>query len=505
IICVSRNITERKQAEKELRNAKEQLAVLLDAVPGTVSWVSADLRYIGVNKQLAQIFQRPPEYFIGQPLGFLEKKSYFAELMRDFFASSDQELSLELSTPNGQSYLIVGQKYNQNKSAFTVGIDITERKQAEQQLQTATSRLTTLIKNLQAGILVKDESQKIVLINQQFCTMFGLSISPEEMIGQNFDEFPAYCQNIFLDHEKFVQGLNHIIESREVVTNEELYLVDGKIYERDYIPIFVDDNYSGHLWMYRDITERKRAERELLKTQAELQQALEKEKELNELKSRFVTMTSHEFRTPLSTILSSAELLEYYRHQWPLDKQNKHLKRIQSSVKHMTQLLNDVLIIGRAEADQLEFYPTSIDIIQFCQEFLEEIQLSNKAEQSIIFQSECTISIVQLDEKLLRQILTNLLSNAIKYSPDDGVINFNLICHPEEVKFSVQDQGIGIPEADKIHLFESFHRGTNVSNIPGTGLGLAIVKKCVDVYGGSITVETEVGFGTTFFVTLPLK
>lgn len=505
IICVSRNITERKQAEKELRNAKEQLAVLLDAVPGTVSWVSADLRYIGVNKQLAQIFQRPPEDFIGQPLGFLEQRSHFAELMRVFFASSDQELSLELSTPNGQSYLIVGQKYNQNKSAFTVGIDITERKQAEQQLQTATSRLTTLIKNLQAGILLKDESRNIILINQQFCTMFGLSMSPEEMIGQNFDQFLPSCQKIFLDSEKFVQGLNKIRSSRELVTNEELYLVDGKIYERDYIPIFVDDNYSGHLWMYRDITERKRAERELLKTQAELQQALAKEKELNELKSRFVTMTSHEFRTPLSTILSSAELLEYYRHQWPLEKQNKHLKRIQSSVKHMTQLLNDVLIIGRAEADQLEFYPTSMDIIQFCQEFLEEIQLSNRSEQSIIFNSECTISIVELDEKLLRQILTNLLSNAIKYSPDDGVIHFNLICHPEEVKFSVQDQGIGIPESDKIHLFDSFHRGTNVSNIPGTGLGLAIVKKCVDVYGGTISVETEVGFGTTFFVTLPLQ
>jgi PAS domain S-box-containing protein len=503
LICVSRDITERKKAEEELQQAKEQLAVLLDAVPGTVSWIGEDLRYIGVNKQLAAIFRREPEEFVGKELGFLEQKSHFADLMQEFFSRPEQELEIELSTPTADSYLIVAQKYNQNRAAFTVGIEITERKRAEEQLRTTTSRLTALIKNLQAGILVKDESTRVELINQQFCQMFDLNYKPEELIGSSFIGLPQDCQHLFINPEQLAQRTEEILSIRQVVTNEEVYLVDGRTYERDYIPIFVDDEYSGHLWMYRDITERKLAERQLLKTQTDLEQALVKEKELSDLKSRFVTTTSHEFRTPLSTILSSAELLEYYGHKWTLEKQNKHLHRIQSSVKHMTELLNDVLIIGRAEADKLEINPIQIDLNMFCQELIEEMQFSDQGEQSIIFTRECINPIVLIDEKILRQILTNLISNALKYSPSHGVVRFNLICDQEYITFVVEDEGIGIPEEDKRRLFQSFHRATNVRNIPGTGLGLAIVKKCVESYGGTITVESQLEVGTTFTVKLP--
>ncbi|MGB5959453.1 MAG: ATP-binding protein [Coleofasciculaceae cyanobacterium] len=248
----------------------------------------------------------------------------------------------------------------------------------------------------------------------------------------------------------------------------------------------------------RDITKRKI-------TEAELHKALEKEKELNELKSRFISMASHEFRTPLTTILGSAELLKHYSYKWSSEKKLVHFERINSNVQHLAELLNDVLLIGQVEAGKLEFNPERLDVVQFCSSLFEDLQLSARSEHTITF--TCQVSQLEgyLDEKLLRHILSNLLSNAIKYSPTGSTVNFELVCQNDLAIFHVQDSGIGIPLEDQQHLFESFHRAKNVGNIPGTGLGLSIVKRSVDLHGGSITVESEVKVGTTFTVTIPLS
>jgi signal transduction histidine kinase len=247
----------------------------------------------------------------------------------------------------------------------------------------------------------------------------------------------------------------------------------------------------------RDITERKRVE-------ADIRTALEKEKELNELKSRFITMASHEFRTPLATILSSTELLQHYSYKWSEEKKLQHFQRIQAAVKHMTGLLNDVLLIGKAEAGKLQFNPTVINLSQFCRELVEEMQLT-ASDYRIVFRNQVdSLTDCMMDEKLLRHILSNLLSNAIKYSTQGSTVSFELVCEQGDAVFRIQDQGIGIPVADQAQLFNSFHRASNVGTISGTGLGLAIVKKSVDFHGGNITFESEVGEGTAFIVTLPL-
>lgn len=236
----------------------------------------------------------------------------------------------------------------------------------------------------------------------------------------------------------------------------------------------------------------------------DIRSALEKEKELNLLKSRFISTASHEFRTPLTTILSSAELLESYGEQWTQDKKLKHIQRIQLAVKHMTELLNDVLLIGKAEAGKLEFNPILLDLIEFCSILVEEIQLTTITHKIAFYtQNQCPKA--YLDEKLLRHILENLLSNAIKYSPQGGTVNFDLVCEQEKVIFRIQDRGIGIPAADLDKLFDSFHRASNVGTISGTGLGLSIVKKAVELHGGQIVVQSQVGVGTEFIVTLPLN
>ena len=247
----------------------------------------------------------------------------------------------------------------------------------------------------------------------------------------------------------------------------------------------------------RDITERQRVE-------AEIRTALEKEKELSELKSRFITMTSHEFRTPLTTILSSAELLESYSHKWAPERNLVHFQRIQTAVKHMTCLLNDVLLIGKAEAGKLECNPVALDLAQWSRTLAEEIQITTNTH-TIAFRTSETCINACMDEKLLRHILSNLLSNAIKYSPRGGTVQFDLVCDQKDVIFHIQDEGIGIPAQDQAHLFDSFHRGSNVGTISGTGLGLAIVKRSVSLLAGKIAVNSEVGVGTTFTVTIPLN
>lgn len=242
---------------------------------------------------------------------------------------------------------------------------------------------------------------------------------------------------------------------------------------------------------------------EIAKLNAEMQIALDKEKELSVLKSHFVTMTSHEFRTPLTTILSSADILQKYSHNLPEERKFTHLQQIQTSVKHMTQLLDDLLLVGIATEGKLQFKPTLLDLIRFCQALVEELKLIHDS-YTITFANQGNCTTAYIDEKLLRHILTNLLSNAIKYSFPGGTIHFELIYQTGEVIFHIQDHGIGIPQADQAQLFEAFHRASNVGTIFGTGLGLAIVKNSVDLHGGTIIVASEVGVGTTFTVMIPL-
>ncbi|GAB4305370.1 MAG: hypothetical protein Fur0025_47420 [Oscillatoriaceae cyanobacterium] len=261
-----------------------------------------------------------------------------------------------------------------------------------------------------------------------------------------------------------------------------------------------------------DITERKQLE-------AYLRQALAQEKEVNELKSRFVTMVSHEFRTPLATILSSADLMEFYVDSWQADKLLEHIHRLQNAAEYMTQMLNDVLVIGKADAGKLEFKPIALNLSQFCRDLVssmeEDIQNKKRPNNSdnnrpkrIDFQENPAphhngeINCI-MDEKLVRQILTNLLANALKYSASN--VRFELAYEDTMAVFRIQDSGIGISPEDQLHIFEPFHRGNNVENRPGTGLGLAIVKKCVELHNGQITLESQVGQGTTFTVQLPLE
>lgn len=250
-------------------------------------------------------------------------------------------------------------------------------------------------------------------------------------------------------------------------------------------------------------------EQRVLERTAELEQAKEalastliQEQELSELKSRIITTISHEYRTPLTTIASSAELLECYRHKWDEAKQLKHFQRIQTSVKHMTALVDDVLFLNQAEFEKLECNPTPLNLVAFFQDLIDERQSTIGDKHYLIFTWTGDDRQFPADAKLLRQILTNLLDNAIKYSPNGGIVLLHLKLDATQVSFCCCDEGIGIPIEDQHNLFKSFSRASNVGTIGGTGLGLSIVQKCVHLHRGQVSVESEVGAGTTFTVTL---
>lgn len=257
--------------------------------------------------------------------------------------------------------------------------------------------------------------------------------------------------------------------------------------------------------MITSIRTREQLIREGKLVENEMRHALQVEKELSELKSRFVAMVSHELRTPLTVIKTSTELLEHYGQKITEEKKQQYFCRMQTAIQNMTQLLEDVLVANQAEAGQLEFNPISLDLEQFCREITAEMQPEEGSSPVITFTSQMNGEPACVDKKLLRFILINLLSNALKYSKTGQTIDFELVCHKQIATFTVRDRGIGIPPEDQPHLFKLFHRAGNVEAVQGTGLGLAIAQQCVLRHQGEISFTSQLGEGTTFTVKIPLQ
>ena len=248
----------------------------------------------------------------------------------------------------------------------------------------------------------------------------------------------------------------------------------------------------------------KDANLRLQKLEADLESALAQEKNLSELKSQLIATISHEYRTPLTTILSSTELLKAYRRKWDDAKKIKHFERIQDSVAQMVVMLDDALFLNQAEFEQIELQPVSLDLPPLFEKIIDRFLITAGDRYRLTFTPLEKSIALNADANLVTKILVNILSNAMKYSPEGGEISVRLFREGSLVIFQVRDEGIGIPSEDRDRLFESFSRGSNVGTIRGMGLGLAIVKRCVDIHGGKMAIESEEGMGTTVAVSLPV-
>ena len=387
--------------------------------------------------------------------------------------------------------------------------------------------LKAIIENAIDGIITIDERGKVETINPSACRLF--QYNPEEVIGNNINMLmpePYRSQ-----HDGYIQryqhtGDPHIIGVGREVTGlkkdgtpfpfrlgvSEVQFLGRKIYTG-----FIHDltrekeaeeklkEYTAHL--EEEVEKRtlwlKDTVKALQEAKEEVSLSLEKEKELGQMKSRFVSMASHEFRTPLSAIQLSAVLVDKYAQPFNNPQIAKHVKKIKNAVGNLTTILNDFLSLEKLEAGRVEPAFIEFDLVKLSEEITEELQMVAKENQNIIYQHTGMSSVVMLDPNLLKNCIINLVGNAIKYSGENTFIEFNTEIAQKHCIVTIKDNGIGIPEADQKHLFEAFFRAHNTGNIPGTGLGLNIVGRYVGLMHGKVDFVSNLNKGTTFTLTFP--
>ncbi|MTJ08152.1 PAS domain S-box protein [Anabaena sp. UHCC 0204] len=507
-VSIYTDITQRKLIEEDLRLSNRAIAANSNGII-IVDVTTAHKPIIYVNPAFEKMTGYLAADVIGQSFPLFTdihiNQSSLAQLTAAIETGQDCTVILRNSSQNGNLFwheLNISPVYDHHHLiTHYIGIqtDITERKQAEIALLVSQQRLQYLLHSSPAVIYTckAHGDYGVTFMSENVKSIMGYEAS-EFVAGSDFWYSHIHAE----DREYVITEMSNIVQRQgEYILEYRFLHQDGVyrwVYDQGKVVLDQSANPIEIVGYWADITNRKQLEQELIV-------ALEKEKELNELKSRFISMTSHEFRTPLSTILSSSELLEHYRHRWTEEKQLTHLRRIQMAVQRMAEMLNDVLVIGKAEVGKLEYKPIYIDLVAYCHQLLEDVKSHGNNHKIIDFNCQYQSIPCYMDEKLLSHILTNLLSNAIKYSLHADIVKFTLICQEGKVIFEIEDQGIGIPEADISRLFESFYRAGNVGNILGTGLGLAIVKKCVDIYQGEISFTSQVNVGTKFTVTLPLN
>lgn len=506
-------IEQNQQTEAALRHSEEQFRRVFDEAPIGMTLAALDDRYMRVNQAFCTMLgYTMPEAMaitfkdITHPEELELELPYMSQIISGEIDSFD--LEKRYIRKNGEilwvNLRLIALRDRAGKFLYTLAMieDITQRKYALQALQQSETRYRGIVEDQTELICRFMPDGTLTFVNDAYCRYFNQE--QYDLIGHSF--MPAIPEE---DRELFNQTFFSLSQSEPIVTCEHrVILPSGEIRWQQWTNRLLfdkEDNPIEFQAVGRDITPLKQAE-------AEIRKALEKERELSELRSSFVSLVSHEFRTPLTTILSSSELLQRYGQRISEDKKEAHHQRIAMAVTRMTELLDDVLTIGKAEAGKLKCQPVAMDLVSFCIDVVESMQIGAIPKHQIKFTSSGNCGDAYMDENLLRHVLTNLLSNAIKYSPQGGEVKFELVCdreagakrHRDLGIFRIQDSGIGIPPEYQQHLFNSFQRAGNVGTIQGTGLGLAIVKKCVDLQGGTIDVASELEVGTTFTVTLPL-
>ncbi|MGE5400992.1 MAG: PAS domain S-box protein [Ignavibacteriales bacterium] len=539
---IVRDITERKQIEEKLRESEEQYRRLVELSTNTV-FIQSGGKIVFINQAGLKLFRAKN---MGQLIGkraldlvhpdsrpvvmerinTLIAQNKAAETLEDRYVRLDGSVvDVEVSA--------VPFIYKGKPAVQVIAVDITERKEAEEELnsyknhlenlvtirteklkklndklkkevrnhemakqetQNQLTFLKTLIETVPNPIYIKSAEKRYLYCNRALLELYGFT--NEEAVGSTVFEVtsPDYAHRIDNSDNEVLRSLG---EHKEEVEIFDSHNRKRSVLIHKAVVLKNDGTAGGIVGVMTDITNQRNLQRKV-------EEALIHEKELNELRSRFVSMASHEFRTPLTSIKLYSDLLYNYDQVLDQSKHKSYLEKIQKTVNYMTELVDDVLTISRVDTGRLEFNPGDMNLYQFCLDALNELEM-NFNGRKIEFNYETELSNFFLDKKLLRLILTNLLSNALKYSPADSKVILSVLFNNAEVTFKIKDNGIGIPENDQKHMFEYFHRGENTGGTQGTGLGLTIVKRSVELHGGKITFESQENKGTTFHFSIPIS
>ncbi len=516
MLSMALDITGRKQMEAELRasaarlrESESRFSAAFQASPvftaiGRVS----DQRFVLVNDSFANWTGYSREEILGRTTAELdmwedpkEREELWGELRRN---GSIRERECRFRNRSGRSFTILLSaeviQLDGVPHTLSMGVDITERKRTEAELRASEARLRESEARFSAAFqaspvfigVMRSSDKKFVLANDAFVNWLGLS--RDEVLGRSTAELGVWenpAERELLWKDLYRDGS---IRLREVVWRNRRGALFTILISAE--PITVD-NAPHMLAIALDITQRKHAEVEMLK-------ALARERELSQLKGNFVSMVSHEFRTPLSIIQSSAELLRDFYQRMPPDDREEQLESITRNTRRMAGMMEEILVLSRLDAGKLDFQPAQLDLNIFCRRVVDEVLSATNRRCRIELSLNSVPPTANADERLLGHIFTNLLSNAAKYSEPGATVRFTVEKDRTEAVCTIRDDGIGISEEDQKHLFKAFYRGGNVGSRPGTGLGLLLVKRCAGLHGGKVQLCSAMDKGTTVTVRLPL-
>ncbi len=500
------DISARKRLEQDLQHTlSERETILQNSIVG-IAFLGPDGRISWANQAMSDMFGQPLAAQIGASLEpFYPSRAEYLQVgsavARAALAGKVYSSELQMRRADGELFWVflsgrAVHRADLSKGTVWVAMDISRRKELEDALSRTTAEREAILNSALVGISLTGVDRKHLWVNQRFADMLGFT--PEELIGQSSRQhYPDDTEWQLLGQQAYAL----LLAGQPYSTERRMRRKDGSLLWVEMSAACLDASQPerGVIWTMLDISERYKA-------QQDIQAALDKQRELNVLKSSFVAMTSHEFRTPLASILSSEELLRHYGERLGAEERDELFNSIEAAVRRMAEMLDKVLTIGRGDADLMEFRPRPLDLAALCRK-LRDDAITMPASGQPARELELSLALddarVVADEKLLRHILGNLMSNAIKYSPGGGVVQVAVREQEAWLVFEVADQGIGIPEDELPRLFDTFHRAANVGNIPGTGLGLAIVKRAVECHGGSIAVRSQAGQGTCFTVRIP--
>ncbi|WP_227789157.1 MULTISPECIES: PAS domain-containing sensor histidine kinase [unclassified Nodularia (in: cyanobacteria)] len=490
---LQQEIAELKHKEVQLQKSLSLLRSTLESTAHGIIAVSLKGDILGFNQKFVDMWQIPNSLILSsnylQCQAFFEQELKYPEaygqVMREVSSQSDLDSYDILELKDGRIFAQYSQpQWLEGKIIGRVWSiwDVTPFQPTEELPQLNEASWCTLAKTTNASIFLI-----------QGWDLSYMNRAAEVLTGYTKDDLlTGFDARQLFKNQKRKQVHNKDLEYQEIKILEKngterwLACAVAKLDEQE-TPV---EMITGI-----DITEYKQAE-------SDLNQTLEKTKQLSELKAHFMSMVCHQFRTPLNVVSFSNSLLKRQIHESQEEKTRPLLDHIQSGVEQLTKMLDDILFFAKAEAAKVNYDAKPLNLVEFCHDLIAQIQ-TNSSENRINFVRQGSYITACMDQKLLEPIISNLLDNAMKYSPIGSVIDFKLFCECGKVVFQVTDRGVGIPVADRQRLFEPFYRGSNIHHLPGTGLGLSIVKTLVDLHSGHIAVESEVGVSTTFTIMLP--